>query len=325
MASVIFIDEEDVNMAWINALKRVLNEGDEISTEYDHENDPPARDSTALIRVRRPFSNPIKSRRGKEKKVLKVRSKFGNSYEVYGSLADLFLVGSIQSGYIEEILEGLNDKYIWSSTRSFPYSYHDRIFNYAPYSLEDAVHVDYDIKIIENDLIKLNEKLRYNKKIEEKDGKEIWKLANGMELELDKKISDQIGIDVITASVLDFQRINQIDLVIDKLRKSPNTRRAQAITWRPYSDPLSDDPPCLQRLYFRIKNGKLILQTTWRSRDLFKAWEANVNGMIRIQEYVAKQLGLEVGEYVDFSNSLHVYGKDIKDAKQLLEDIENLK
>ena len=60
------------------------------------------------------------------------------------------------------------------------------------------------------------------------------------------------------------------------------------------------------------------MQTTWRSRDLFRAWEANVNGMIRIQKKVADQLGVEMGHYLDFSNSLHIYGNIITEVKDML-------
>ncbi|MGQ4874208.1 MAG: thymidylate synthase [Promethearchaeia archaeon] len=322
MASVIYIEAEDVGSAWIEALKRVLEEGDDIPTEYDKENDIPSKDSTALIRIKNPLSNPIRSRRGKEKKILKVKSKFGNSYEVYGCLADIFLIGSIQSGYIEEVLEGVNDHYLSESSQSFPYSYHDRIYNYAAYSLEDSVKKDFLVPIIRNEVVKKHEKLKFSKKVQEIGDKLIWKLGKGFQIELDKEISEQIGIENIYLSLLDLPRINQIDYVIKKLKESPYSRRAQAITWRPYADPYSEDPPCLQRLYFRIKNNKLILQTCWRSRDLFKAWEPNVNGMIRIQESVAKELEVEIGEYLDFSNSLHIYGKDIKEAKELLNSIQ---
>jgi thymidylate synthase len=67
----------------------------------------------------------------------------------------------------------------------------------------------------------------------------------------------------------------------------------------------------------RIKEGKLMMQTTWRSRDLFRAWEANVNGMIRIQKYVADELGVEIGHYLDFSNSLHIYGNTISEVEDM--------
>jgi thymidylate synthase len=65
------------------------------------------------------------------------------------------------------------------------------------------------------------------------------------------------------------------------------------------------------------------MQTTWRSRDLFRAWEANVNGMIRIQKFVAEQLNLEIGHYLDFSNSLHIYGESISEVKDMLNRMIN--
>ncbi|MHA1235480.1 MAG: hypothetical protein ACTSQL_10395, partial [Promethearchaeota archaeon] len=48
-----------------------------------------------------------------------------------------------------------------------------------------------------------------------------------------------------------------------------------------------------------------------------------VNGMIRIQKYVADQLGLEMGHYVDFSNSLHIYGNTISDVKDMFTRMKN--
>ncbi|MBN2157376.1 MAG: hypothetical protein JW776_15125 [Candidatus Lokiarchaeota archaeon] len=325
MASVLFIEEDDIGSAWVSALKAVLSEGDDIHTEYDTETDIAAKDSTALISVKYPFSNPIINKRSKEHKSLKVRSKAGNSYEVFGRIEDIFLIGSIQSNYIEEVLEGINDKFIAESAKSFPYSYHDRIFSYTPFALEDSLLKDYSITLRKNEDVIHNNKLHFRKSIQLTDGNMVWKLKNGTDLILDKEIAEYYGIQELPLSVLNLPKINQINQIIEKLQGSPNTRRAQAITWRPYSDIISDDPPCLQRLYFRIKNKKLMLQTTWRSRDLFKAWEANVNAMIRIQKYVADELhdalGLEIGEYVDFSNSLHIYGRDIKDVKEVLEQI----
>ena len=114
-----------------------------------------------------------------------------------------------------------------------------------------------------------------------------------------------------------------MEYIINKLKESPYSRRAQAITWRPLIDPYHDDPPCLQRIFMRIKGGKLIMQTTWRSRDLFRAWEANVNGMIRIQKNVADQLGVEMGHYLDFSNSLHIYGNTISEVEDMLDRMKS--
>jgi len=319
MAKVFFISKNNVRDAWLSAVGHVLFEGDAIKTEYDTLEDPPSKDATVLIEITEPFSSPIM----RKDKIMKIRSKFGNSYEVYGCLADTYLIGSIQSGYIEEIIEGVNDNLLSESDVSFPYSYHDRIYNYAPYSLEDTIHKNYDLKTIDTETVKRHQKLIKAEKIKSTAESNVWNLKDGVELDLDKKISEQIGIKELPIALFEFPRINQINLIIEKLQEKPFSRRAQAITWRPLVDPFHIDPPCLQRIYMRIKEGRLIMQTTWRSRDLFRAWEANVNGMIRIQKYVAERLGVQIGHYLDFSNSLHIYGNTISEVKDMLNRMKN--
>lgn len=313
MAKVFFISKKNVRDAWLSAVGQVLYHGDDIKTEYDKEEDPPSKDATVLIEITDPLSNPIM----RKDKVLKIRSKFGNSYEIFGCMADTYLIGSIQSGYIEEIMKGVNDHLLYDSEVSFPYSYHDRIFNYAPFSLEDSIHKNYDLKFVDNEFVKSHKKLIRAEKIRSTPESNIWNINNEIELDLDKKISEQMQIDKIPIAALSFPRINQIEYIVQKLREKPYSRRAQAITWRPLVDPFHVDPPCLQRIFMRIKEGKLIMQTTWRSRDLFRAWEANVNGMIRIQKDIADKLNVEIGHYLDFSNSLHIYGNTISETKEM--------
>ncbi|MFX1306931.1 MAG: thymidylate synthase [Promethearchaeota archaeon] len=319
MARVFFISKDNVRDAWLSAVGQVLYNGDIIKTEYDKPDDVPSRDATVLIEIKEPLSNPIK----RKDKIVKIKSKYGNTYEVYGCIADTYLIGSIQSGYIEEIMDGVNDNLLYESDVSFPYSYHDRIFNYSPFSLEDTIHKNYTLKIVNEEIVKRHKKLLKAGKIKSIPDSNIWKVENGIEFDLDKKISEQLGLVKIPIAVLDFPRINQIDYIVNKLREKPYSRRAQAITWRPLVDPFHIDPPCLQRIFMRIKEGKLLMQTTWRSRDLFRAWEANVNGMIRIQKIVADKLGVEVGHYLDFSNSLHIYGNTISEVKDILNRMKN--
>ena len=319
MAQVIFISKKTVRDAWLSAVAQVLYNGDDIRTEYDKKKDPPSKDATVLIEIENPMSEPI----SRKDKVMKIKSKYGNSFEVYGCMADTYLIGSIQSGYIEEIMEGVNDHYLWDSDTSFPYSYHDRIFNYTPYSLEDSIHVNYDLEFVDNNFVRKHKKLLKANKVQISDDSIIWKLKHLVDFDLNKKIADQVGIQKIPIEIINFPKIDQIEYIIKKLKEKPYSRRAQAITWRPLVDPFHIDPPCLQRIYMRVKDDKLIMQTTWRSRDLFRAWEANVNGMIRIQKYVADQLGIEMGHYVDFSNSLHIYGNTISEVKDMFNRMKN--
>ena len=136
-----------------------------------------------------------------------------------------------------------------------------------------------------------------------------------------KNVSDEL-----LKSVAELPGINQIQFIIEKLKKSPYTRRAQGITWRPLSDNIRFDPPCLQRIWFRVYEGKLRMNTHWRSRDLFGAWEANVNGMVQMANYIAEEVGVEFSEYFDFCDSLHIYGRKkliYKEVVPLLARVRN--
>jgi len=120
--------------------------------------------------------------------------------------------------------------------------------------------------------------------------------------------------------------INQIEYAIEKLAKAPYTRRAQAITWKPDLDPETDYPPCLQRIWLRCteENGVLMLHMNahWRSRDAYKAAFMNMFALTELQKEFAKMLSekigkkVEVGRYVDISDSYHIYGRDLKDFEQ---------
>ena len=116
--------------------------------------------------------------------------------------------------------------------------------------------------------------------------------------------------------------INQIEKIIEKLRDSPYSRRAQGITWFVDRDWETDSPPCLQRVWCRIFSGKLVMETTWRSRDLFHAWGSNALALTELQKVMADKLEVEVGQYVDFSNSLHIYEKDYKEVQRFIETLE---
>jgi len=116
--------------------------------------------------------------------------------------------------------------------------------------------------------------------------------------------------------------VNQIEVLIEKLKKTPYTRRAQAITWQPWRDLYSQYPPCLQRLWFRVVNGELIMHVNMRSNDAFKAAFMNMYAFTELQKYVAEKLGVEVGYYLHIADSYHVYERDWKWFYKFIEQIK---
>lgn len=265
-----FLSIEDASVAkcWIAALQRVFFEGDEIKSDYDSGDDFPTKDATSAIHVTAPFSEPFQIRG----KIIKVAGE-----TIYCHPGDVYCIEAIKGGYLTEVMAGDRDKNIWESETSYPYTYHDRLFNYKAVNIEDQTYL--------------------------------------------KKIDDGL-----LKTISEIPGINQIETIIKKLKESRYTRRAQAITWRPLSDLERDDPPCLQRIWFRIHDGKLRMNTHWRSRDLFGAWEANINGMFLIAKQVADALNVEFGDYVDMCDSLHLYGRRklvFKEILPLLERVRN--
>jgi len=130
-----------------------------------------------------------------------------------------------------------------------------------------------------------------------------------------------------------LKTVDQIEYIVAKLSEAAHTRRAQAITWMPTADPQTFDPPCLQRLWFRMlpdANGTLVLNlnTHWRSRDGYKAWFMNAFALTDLHRAVARKIsertGKEVlvGRYVDICDSFHIYGSYFSD---FLPEFEKMK
>jgi len=130
------------------------------------------------------------------------------------------------------------------------------------------------------------------------------------------------------------EAIDQIQHIVDNLSAVKHTRRAQAITWMPTIDPLTNDPPCLQRIWCRLTAddvGRLSLNMNshWRSRDLYRAWFMNVYALTELQRIIARKISQKIGQpvtvgrYVDISDSLHIYGSNFDQAAAEVAKMQN--
>jgi len=127
--------------------------------------------------------------------------------------------------------------------------------------------------------------------------------------------------------------INQINYIIEKLSKTPYSRRAQGITWNPATDPPTNDPPCLQRVWFRILDDEkgspvLNMNTHWRSRDAYKAAFMNIFALTDLQRMIAGEIGkktgkkTKIGRYTDITDSFHIYGSYFGQFKGFLDTVQ---
>ncbi|MEM4610295.1 MAG: hypothetical protein QW190_05365, partial [Thermoproteota archaeon] len=73
-----------------------------------------------------------------------------------------------------------------------------------------------------------------------------------------------------------------------------------------------------------VYGDRLIMETCWRSRDAMKAAFMNIYALTILQKQVAEELSKKTGrmiipgEYVDFSNSYHIYETDFERAENLV-------
>lgn len=113
---------------------------------------------------------------------------------------------------------------------------------------------------------------------------------------------------------------DQIDPLIERLRRDPSDRRAVLQIWRwemeaPLGDPdliaQTKDPPCNNTLYFKLRDNKLHMTVICRSNDIhYGLFAVNIPTFGILQEYIAARLTVDVGTQTHFSNSLHVYEDD---------------
>jgi thymidylate synthase len=109
------------------------------------------------------------------------------------------------------------------------------------------------------------------------------------------------------------------EALADQIKQDITSNRSQAITWYVPFDINRSSPPCLQRIQIRyIPEDKVDVHLTWRSRDLFTAWQSNIVCIIEmLNREVIKPNNCQIARIIDYSDSLHIYTRDIEDAKKV--------
>ena len=119
---------------------------------------------------------------------------------------------------------------------------------------------------------------------------------------------------------------DQIDILAQKLAKTPYSRRAQAITWKVWEDNDCYDPACLQSLWCRIlpdDNGTWVLNSNvrFRSNDAYKAAFMNMFALVQLQGRIASRVSeltgseIKLGRYCHMADSYHIYGSYFREIE----------
>jgi thymidylate synthase len=104
--------------------------------------------------------------------------------------------------------------------------------------------------------------------------------------------------------------VDQLDVVVRKLKRDPGTRQAVIQLWKPVPDLTENyaDKACNTQLLFRYEKGQLNMLVINRSNDfVWGALGANICHLTMLHETVAHFSGLPLGRYTVMSNNLHMY------------------
>jgi thymidylate synthase len=112
--------------------------------------------------------------------------------------------------------------------------------------------------------------------------------------------------------------VDQLRHVIRRLKASPSTRRATAVTWIPPVDNARDEVPCMIVDDFKLRDGKLNLAIFFRSHDFAGAYPANLYGLARVLQFVSCEVGAIPGSISTTSASAHIYDHDWDWVQEML-------
>ena len=116
----------------------------------------------------------------------------------------------------------------------------------------------------------------------------------------------------------DGSHVNQIDEVLEQLRKNPESRRLIVSAWNPAEIAGMALPPCHVLFQFYVQNGELSCQLYQRSADLFLGVPFNIASYALLTMMVAQVSGLQPGEFVHTFGDLHLYQNHLDQAREQL-------
>ena len=114
------------------------------------------------------------------------------------------------------------------------------------------------------------------------------------------------------------ESIDQIKEVIDTIKKNPSSRRMIVSAWNVADVGSMALPPCHTMFQFFVAEGKLSCQLYQRSGDVFLGVPFNIASYALMTMMIAKECGLEAGEFIHTLGDAHLYLNHLDQAAEQL-------
>lgn len=158
-------------------------------------------------------------------------------------------------------------------------------------------------------------------------GELCWYLAGSKDLSfikyyIEKYKEDANGNEISGGygpRLFNWKGRNQFERVTKVLRTKPDSRNAVVQLFD--AEDLHEEHksiPCTTTLQFMLRKGALHMFTSMRSNDIFLGLPHDFFCFTMLQEIIARDLGVELGIYKQAVGSLHLYIRNVDEAKQFL-------
>jgi thymidylate synthase len=113
----------------------------------------------------------------------------------------------------------------------------------------------------------------------------------------------------------DGRSINQIDQVIEQIKRNPESRRLIVSAWNVSEIEQMSLPPCHCLFQFYVSGDELSCQLYQRSADIFLGVPFNIASYALLTLMVAQVTGLKPAEFIHTFGDLHLYSSHVEQAK----------
>jgi thymidylate synthase len=116
----------------------------------------------------------------------------------------------------------------------------------------------------------------------------------------------------------DGRTIDQVQWVLDEIRRNPDSRRLIVSAWNVADLPQMALMPCHALFQFYVADGKLSCQLYQRSADLFLGVPFNIASYALLTHMIAQVSGLGVGDFVHTFGDAHIYSNHFEQVRRQL-------
>lgn len=113
----------------------------------------------------------------------------------------------------------------------------------------------------------------------------------------------------------DGRHIDQIRLLVEGIRRNPNSRRLIVSAWNVADVERMALPPCHLLFQFYVARGRLSCQLYQRSADVFLGVPFNIASYSLLTLMLAQVTGLQPGEFVHTFGDVHLYLNHVEQAE----------